>query len=145
MSEKRKFETIENDDYSKKIKMLEDEIRNLKERDDNARVMSEEMNETMMNRVSKAEELNKESIELNLKYRRNIFILNRLYNNKSKLKKYSAWKRGFTNDNQCIGYLEKIKNIQTDITNNKLVDIVKVDVYCFKYKDEIFMLNDSGI
>jgi hypothetical protein len=63
MSEKRKFESIENEESSKKMKLLEDEIINLKQRDNNAQVMSEEMNEKMMDRVYKAEELTLKSVK----------------------------------------------------------------------------------
>ena len=78
MSEKRKSEFIENEESSKKMKLLEDEIINLKQRDNDARVMSEKMNEKMMDRVSKAEELNLKSNELNKKYNYNLYILKRL-------------------------------------------------------------------
>ena len=141
MSEKRKFESIENEDSLKKMKLLEDEIINLKQRDKDAQVMSEEMNEKMMDRVSKAEELNLKSYGLNRKYNHNLFILNRL-KKKRKLKKYNVHGKFFQDDNS-IGYTTKIKNIENDIISNKLVDIVKVPVVCFKYKDEIFMFNDS--
>ena len=141
MSEKRKFGSIENEDSSKKIKLLEDEIINLKQRDNNAQVMSEEINEKMMDRVYKAEELNSKSNELNRKYNLNLFILNRL-KKKRKLKKYNFRGKLFQDDNS-IGYTTKIKNIENDIISNKLVDFVKVYVACFKYKDEIFMFNDS--
>ena len=143
MSEKRKSEFIENEESSKKMKLLEDEIINLKQRDNDARVMSEKMNEKMMDRVSKAEELNLKSNELNKKYNYNLYILKRL-KKKRKFKKYYANGKFFQDDNS-IGYNAKIKNIENDIISNKLVDIVKVPIVCFKYKDEIFMLNDSHI
>ena len=142
MSDKRKSELIENEQSSKKIKLLEDEIIKLKENDKDAQVMSEEINEKMMNRVSKAEDICQKTKESNMKYSNNLYILNRL-KKKRKLKKYNVVGKYFQ-DEMSFG-INIFKNIETDIISGKLVDIVKVPVTCFKYKDDIFMFNDSNI
>jgi len=135
-------ELIENEQSSKKIKLLEDEIIKLKENDKDAQVMSEEINEKMMDRVSKAEDICLKAKESNTKYSNNLYILNRL-KKKRKLKRYNVVGKYFQ-DEMSFG-TNIFKNIETDIISGKLVDIVRVPVLCFKYKDDIFMFNDSNI
>ena len=134
MPEKVKSELIENEQSSKKIKLLEDEIVKLKQNDKDAQVMSEEMNEKMMDRVSEAEELTQKVQILNKKYSRNLYILNKL-KKKRKFKKYIPFRKHFIDTAQFI-------NIESDILSGKLVDIVTVPVVCFKYKNDIFMFTD---
>ena len=57
MVEKRKIEELSQDELnsSKKIKILEEEIVKLKKRDEDAQVMTQNMNEKMMDRIAKAE------------------------------------------------------------------------------------------
>ena len=131
MSEKRKSELIDNEQSSKKLK---DEIVKLKQNDKDAQVMSEEMNEKMMDRVSEAEELTQKVQILNKKYSRNLYILNKL-KKKRKFKKYIPFRKHFIDTAQFI-------NIESDILSGKLVDIVTVPVVCFKYKNDIFMFTD---
>ena len=78
MPEKVKSELIDNEQSSKKLKLLEDEIVKLKQNDKDAQVMSEEINEKMMDRVSKAEDICLKAKESNTKYSNNLYILNRL-------------------------------------------------------------------
>ena len=63
MVEKRKIEeSIPNEfNPSKKIKMLEEEVVKLKKRDEAAQVMTQNMNEKMMDRIAKAEKGKEES------------------------------------------------------------------------------------
>jgi len=63
MVEKRKIEELSQDELnsSKKIKILEEEIVKLKKRDEDAQIMTQNMNEKMMDRIAKAEKEKEES------------------------------------------------------------------------------------
>ena len=122
--------------------MLEEKIVKLEQRDKDAQVMSQNMNEKLMDRTAKAEEKELKSNKLNLKYKRNMFILNTL-KKKQKLAKYnSSGKYFYTN---YIYDTAKINSMEKDILSRKLVEIVEVPVLCFKYDNEVYMYNNLNI
>ena len=141
MVEKRKIEeSIPNEfNPSKKIKMLEEEVLKLKKRDEDAQVMTQNMNEKMMDRIAKAEKEKEES-------EKKIRMINHL--NKYKFievgnKLWDESKKEIVTEGYETRDISKI--IQNAILSDEKVEEKEFLIKCIEYKTWRLYYNCSDI
>ena len=141
MVEKRKIEEPSQDELnsSKKIKMLEEEVLKLKKRDEDAQVMTQNMNEKMMDRIAKAEKEKEES-------EKKIRMINHL--NKYKFievgnKLWDETKKEIVSEGYKTRDISKI--IQNAILSDENVEEKEFLIKCIQYKTWRLYYNCSDI
>ena len=141
MVEKRKIEDLLQDELnsSKKIKMLEEEVLKLKKIDEDAQVMTQNMNEKMMDRIAKAEKGKEES-------EKKIRMINHL--DKYKFievgdKLWDETKKEIVSEGYKTRDISKI--IQNAILSDEKVEEKEFLIKCIEYKKWRLYYNGSDI